>query len=66
MGRVRFRPEGKAILSIPVAPMPGTDRCEIVFTVSPTAIPKKVTGGENPDPRVLGAHFNRFAYKARA
>jgi hypothetical protein len=33
-----------------------------VFIVIPTEVPAKITGGENPDPRVLGAHFNRFSY----
>jgi hypothetical protein len=66
VGRVRLRPEGHAVLSIPVSPSRGTDGCEVVFTVTPTAIPSQVTGGGNPDDRVLGAHFNRFAYRAAA
>ena len=63
VGSVRLRPEGRAVLSIPVAPVPGTDECRVVFTVAPTAVPAEITGGENPDPRELGAHFNRFVYK---
>jgi len=63
VGRVLLRPEGRAVLGIPVAPAPGTDECRVVFTVTPTAVPAKVTGGANPDPRELGAHFNRFVYK---
>ena len=65
LGRVRFAPQKGAVLSLPVAPRPGTSRCEVVFTVTPTAIPAKVTRGENPDPRVLGVHFDRFAYRPR-
>ena len=34
----------------------------MVFTVTPTAVPSEVTGGESEDDRVLGAHFNRFRY----
>jgi hypothetical protein len=60
---VRFRPDGRAVLSIPVEPAPGTGRCVVLFAVTPTAIPSEVTGGANPDPRVLGAHFNRFVYR---
>ena len=36
--------------------------CTVTFTVSPTAVPKVVTKGQNPDPRELGAHFTRFTY----
>jgi hypothetical protein len=35
----------------------------VVYTVSPTAVPADVTAGGNPDPRELGAHFNRFVYR---
>ena len=66
VGRLRFGPLGPARLSVPVEPEPGTTECRVVFTVSPTAIPEEVTGGENPDDRELGAHFNRFVYKPRA
>ena len=66
VGRVRLRPVGSAVLGIPVAPSPGTDECRVVFTVTPTAVPADVTGGANPDPRELGAHFNRFVYKPGA
>jgi 4-amino-4-deoxy-L-arabinose transferase-like glycosyltransferase len=63
VGAVRLRPEGSAILSVPVAPVPGTADCRVVYTLTPTAVPSEVTGGENDDPRELGAHFNRFVYK---
>jgi dolichyl-phosphate-mannose-protein mannosyltransferase len=63
VGRVRLRPEGRAALSVPVSPEPGTTDCRVVYTVSPTAVPEEVPGGANPDPRELGAHFNRFVYR---
>ncbi len=63
VGRVRVQPEGRAVLDVPVSPLPGTTDCRVVFTVSPTAVPAEVTGGANPDPRELGAHFNRFVYR---
>ena len=59
-----LKPDEHARLSVPVTPEPGTDECRVVFTVEDTAIPAKVTGGTNPDPRVLGAHFDRFRYTA--
>ena len=64
VGRERLPPNGIAFMSFPVAPSPGTDRCRVVFTVTPTAIPSDVTGGSSSDDRVLGAHFNRFVYRA--
>ena len=64
VGRVRLRPEGRAVLSVPVAPLARTKECRVVFTVTPTAVPAEVTGGDNPDPRELGAHFNRFVYRS--
>jgi hypothetical protein len=63
VGRIRLQPEGRAVLSVPVAPLPGTSVCRVMFTVTPTAVPAEVTGGESPDPRELGVHFNRFVYK---
>ena len=63
VGRVRLEPEGRAVLSVPVSPGPGTTDCRVVYTVAPTAVPEEVSGGENPDPRELGAHFNRFVYR---
>jgi hypothetical protein len=65
VGRTRLRPDGRAALSVPVSPVPGTSDCRVVYTVTPTAVPAEVTGGGNPDPRELGAHFNRFVYKPR-
>ena len=63
VGRVRLRPEGRAVLNVPVAPEPGTSECRVVYTVSPTAVPEEVTGGASQDDRELGAHFNRFVYR---
>jgi hypothetical protein len=63
LGQVRVPPEGRVVLSVPVVPLPGTTRCRVVYTVSPTAVPAVVTAGGNPDPRELGAHFNRFVYR---
>jgi hypothetical protein len=51
------------VLSVPVAPLAGTGDCRVMFTVIPTAVPAEVTAGDNPDPRRLGAHFNRFVYR---
>ena len=65
VGRVRFQPEGRAVLSVPVSPPAGSSDCRVIFTVTPTAVPAKVTAGSNPDPRVLGAHFNRFVYRPK-
>ena len=64
VGRVRLRPED-AVLSVPVAPRMGTRDCRVVFTVTPTAVPAEVTAGDNPDPRELGVHFDRFVYRPR-
>ena len=63
LGRVRLRPDGKAVLSVPIERAPGTTECRVVYTVTPTAVPAEVTAGGNPDPRELGAHFNRFLYR---
>ncbi|HEU5490997.1 MAG TPA: hypothetical protein VFU84_09405, partial [Gaiellaceae bacterium] len=63
VGRVRFPPDKRAVLSVPIEPLPGTTECRVVYTVSPTAVPEEVTAGGNPDPRELGAHFNLFVYR---
>jgi len=59
---VRLAPGDHVVLRIPVAPRPGEDDCRVTFTVTPTAVPAQVTGGESDDERVLGAHFNSFRY----
>jgi hypothetical protein len=61
VGRVRLQPNGRAFLTVPVSPPPGSTDCRVVYTVSPTAVPAEVTD-DNTDPRELGAHFNRFIY----
>lgn len=42
---------------------PDGDKCVVHFTVENTAMPSVVTGGQSPDGRELGMHFNRFEYK---
>ena len=63
VGRVRFQPDSVGVMRVPVIPREGSDRCTVTFTITPTAIPAKVTGGGNPDRRVLGVHFDRFVYR---
>jgi hypothetical protein len=63
VGRVKLAPTGRTVLSVPVAPMLRTTDCRVVYTITPTAVPAEVTEGANPDPRELGAHFNRFVYR---
>jgi len=46
-------------------PDPATGECRVDFTVTRTAVPSKVTGGESSDDRELGAHFNRFVSTER-
>ncbi len=62
VGRVRLRPDGRALLGVRVEPMRGTTDCRVVYTVTPTAVPSEIIDGSNDD-RVLGAHFNRFVYR---
>ena len=59
-GRVRVLPNVLATLRVPLVPRRG--RCSVAFDVSPTAIPSEVIPGSTDD-RVLGAHFNAFAYE---
>jgi len=67
VGRLRLQPDAHAVLRVPVRPLAfGDGRCQVVYTVTPTAVPAEVTNGQNPDPRVLGAHFNVFVYKPGA
>jgi hypothetical protein len=54
--RVTVPPGARRVLRVPLR------GCRAVFAVSPTAVPAEVTHGRNPDPRVLGIHFNRFEY----
>jgi hypothetical protein len=64
VGRVRLQPTGRAILSVPVSPVPGTTDCRVVYTVSPTAVPAEVIAGST-DHRELGVHFNTFLYRPK-
>jgi len=64
VGSVRVPPGSPRTLRVPLRPSGGV--CVARFTVSPTAIPAVVTGGQNPDPRVLGIHFTRFTHVPRA
>ena len=60
---VRFSPDANASLSIRVSPDErGT--CVVRFVVTPTANPAEVLPGSTDD-RVLGVHFDAFAYKPR-
>jgi hypothetical protein len=60
VGRLRLPPDRNAVLRVPVEPAPGTTDCRVVFTVTPTEVPSRVSTSD--DDRVLGAHFNRFVY----
>jgi hypothetical protein len=66
VGRVTFDPDEYTRLSVPVEPDRATGECRIDYTVEHTAIPEEVTAGENPDERVLGAHFDRFVFRPGA
>jgi hypothetical protein len=59
-GRIRVSPAKPGELAVPLKGRAGS--CVARFTVRPTAIPKVVTKGQNPDTRVLGIHFTRFSY----
>jgi hypothetical protein len=67
--RVRGRVVGRALVDplltaqtrIPLEAVGA--KCTVRFEVDQTAIPRVVTNGENPDPRELGLHFNRFDYE---
>lgn len=61
VGRAEVGPTETNTLRIPLES--DRDACIARFTVSRTAVPNVVTNGENPDPRPLGIHFNRFTYK---
>ena len=66
IGRVLLPAGGRAALSVPLAPPPGSDECRVEFTVTPTAVPSQVTDGASDDDRVLGTHFDRFRYVSSA
>ena len=56
---VKVVPNIPSTLKIPVTSQ--GDTCRARYTVSPTAVPKEVIPGSTDD-RVLGAHFNAFAF----
>jgi hypothetical protein len=66
VARTRVKPVGRVVLDVPVRPIPGSTRCLVEFTVTPTAVPYEITEGESNDRRVLGAHFERFFYRPKA
>jgi hypothetical protein len=61
VARARVAPTATELMRVPLERRGRS--CIVHFTVSPTAIPKIVTGGQNPDPRELGVHFTRFTYR---
>ncbi len=58
--QVRVVPNRIAQLRIPLEPRNGT--CAVRFNVSPVAVPSERLPGSDDD-RVLGVHFNAFAYQ---
>jgi hypothetical protein len=61
VARTRVAPTATRLLTVPLERR--GESCAVRFTVSPTAVPKIVTKGQNPDPRELGVHFTRFTYE---
>jgi hypothetical protein len=61
---VRFRPDDRATVSVPVEPAAQGGTCRVVFRVSPTAVPADVVPGST-DERELGVHFDAFSYRPR-
>jgi Dolichyl-phosphate-mannose-protein mannosyltransferase len=59
--RARVGQLAPAVLRVPLRPRDST--CTVRFRVTPTAVPAVVTKGANPDPRVLGVHFNTFTFR---
>jgi Dolichyl-phosphate-mannose-protein mannosyltransferase len=61
VARAQVAPTATKLLEVPLRTQ--GQSCVVRFNVSPTAVPKVVTKGQNPDPRELGVHFTRFTYK---
>jgi hypothetical protein len=61
VARASVAPTATELLNVPLVRR--GQSCVVGFTVSPTAIPRVVTRGQNTDPRELGVHFTRFTYK---
>ena len=60
VARILLEPNEQSKLRVPLPE--GRDNCVVRFRVSPTAVPAEVLAGST-DRRVLGAHFNAFAYE---
>ena len=65
VSRIRLQPGTRGSMRMALEPDPATGECRVDFTVTPTAVPSEITGGESSDDRELGAHFNRFVYTER-
>ena len=65
VSRLRLQPGTRGSMRMALEPDPATGECRVDFTVTPTAVPAEVTGGESSDDRELGVHFNRFVYTER-
>jgi hypothetical protein len=57
---IRVVPNRVATLRVPLTARDGT--CTVLFRMAPTAVPSEVIPGSTDD-RVLGVHFNGFAYR---
>ncbi|MBA2641395.1 MAG: glycosyltransferase family 39 protein [Actinobacteria bacterium] len=64
VGSIGLQPAAQAVLRVPLAPAGPAGRCRVVFAVTPTEVPSRVSPGSGDD-RELGAHFNRFVYTPR-
>ena len=62
VGSVRIEPTGRASLTVPVDPTPGTDVCVVRYEVGRTLVPAQVEPGST-DTRPLGALFVSFDYR---
>jgi Dolichyl-phosphate-mannose-protein mannosyltransferase len=60
VARAALAPNEQSTLRVPLPT--GRDTCVVRFRVTPTAVPAEVLPGST-DRRVLGAHFNAFAYE---
>jgi hypothetical protein len=61
VARTQVAPTATRLLTVPLERR--GESCAVRFIVSPTAVPKIVTKGQNSDPRELGVHFTRFTYR---
>ncbi len=65
VARTRLQPGTRGSMRMRLEPDPANGECRVDFTVTPTAVPSEITGGESSDDRELGVHFNRFVYTER-